>query len=327
MAEIFADEIDFNAYLRETDAKAKVKKASTWIDSMKERLRNIQNERKLFMPWEKVADFHFRPGETTVWGGVNGHGKSLVTSQIALSLMGQGEKVCIASFEMKPNKTMERMMRMYAGMNPYSPEFQSGRGIEALDELYDEFGEWTDGRLWLYDQQGTTDAQIVIGMVRYCAKELKLNHIFVDNLAKCVKAEDDYNGQKNFVEEMCSIARDYACHIHIVHHMKKGEKETDQLDKNHFKGSGSIADQPDNLIGVWRNKAKEMDAKTAGFDPKRKDEPDATLRVFKQRNYEGSGDGEPLIALWFNKDSWQFLGSKEDPVMTFYNFPHRASPY
>ena len=323
MAELLPDDIDFAAYLKETDAKAKVKKARVWIGDMKQRLRTKHTERRIHLPWEKVRDgFDFRYGEVTIWGGVNGHGKSLVTSQVALSLMGQGEKVAIASFEMKPMKTLERMTRMYNCMNPFSPEFQGSDGLAALDQLYDEFGDWSDGRLWLYDQQGTTDADLVVGMARYCAKELGIKHIFIDNLAKCVKNEDDYNGQKAFVDEMTAIAKDYDCHVHLVHHMRKGNKETDPLDKSDFKGSGSIADQPDNLIGVWRNKAKELEAKEGKFT--KKDEPDATVRVFKQRNYDGDADGEPLIFLWFNRDSWQFVGEKDSPNMCFYNpYPHR----
>lgn len=325
MAEYITDEIDFAAYLRETDAQAKVKNAGVWVDSMKKRLRMKASEVNILLPWVKSQDdFAFRMGEVTIWGGVNGHGKSLVTSQVALSLMGQDQKVCIASFEMKPMKTLERMTRMFNGSNPFSPEFQGDQGLKVLDDLYDQFGEWTNGRLWLYDQQGTTDASLVIGMAKYCAKELGIKHIFIDNLAKCVRAEDDYNGQKAFVDDITAIAKDFDCHIHIVHHMRKGNKETDALDKNDFKGSGSIADQPDNLIGVWRNKAKELEAKENKAT--KKDEPDATVRVFKQRNYDGAGDGEPLILLWFNRDSWQFLGDKHDANMCFHNpFPHRYS--
>lgn len=321
------DDIDFAAYLNDTDAKAKVKPASMWIEAMKERLRSKKTERQVVLPWTKTRDsFDFRPGEVTVWGGINGHGKSLITSQIALSLMGQGEKVCIASFEMKPNRTLERMMRMYCGMNPFSPEFQEESGIKALEQLHDEFSQWTDGRLWLYDQQGTTASDLILGMTCYCSKELGIQHVFIDNLAKCVRAEDDYNAQKIFVDELCAIARDNAIHVHLVHHMRKGQKETDPLDKNDFKGSGAITDQADNLFGMWRNKGKELDIKTNGVHAKRRGEPDATLRVFKQRNYEGSGDGEPVILLWFHRDSWQFLGAENDRPMFFANpFPHRPS--
>jgi twinkle protein len=239
-------------------------------------------------------------------------------------LLGQEQKICIASFEMKPHMTVQRMARMYAGMNPFSPEFQGDKGIEAIDALYDEFGGWVDGRLWIYDQQGTADRELVIGMVRYCATELKLNHVVVDNLAKVVSGEDDYNAQKSFVDEMTSIARDHHIHIHIVHHLKKPSKETDLPDKNDLKGSGAIADQVDNIVLVFRNKSKEIAIRSNKAGDKGK-EPDQVLFVRKQRNYEGSGDGEPQINLWFDMDSQQYRESPDSVPLFFPNYPHYPS--
>lgn len=326
MAEFLTDDIDFSLYLRETDAQAKVKPASTYVQSLKDRLRGRKAQKIVYLPWEKTLDnFDFRPGEVTLWAGQNGHGKSLVTSQVALSLMGQGEKVCIASFEMKPVMTLQRMARMYCGTNPFSPEYQGEEGINVIEHLYDEFTEWTDGRLWLYDQNGTTASEKVIGMARYCAKELGLSHIFIDNLAKCVQAEDDYNGQKSFVDEMTAIAKDYGCHVHIVHHLKKPSKETDMPDKHDIKGTGASSDQVDNIFLVWRNKAKEEARKVGNHN--KDTEPDAMIFCRKQRNYEGNSEGEPSIALWFNKDAGQYVGNAGDKPMFFPNWPHEATPY
>ena len=323
---ITPDTIDFRQYLRETDAQANVKNASSYTQTLKDRLRIKREEKKIFMPWLKTREnFDFRVGEVTVWAGQNGHGKSLVTSMVCLSLIGQDQKVCIASFEMKPQMTVQRMARMYAGMNPFSPEFQGDHGLQAIDDLYDEFGGWVDRRLYLYTQQGTADRDLVIGMVRYCAKELKLNHVVIDNLAKVVSGEDDYNAQKSFVDEMTSIARDYQIHIHIVHHLKKPSKETDLPDKNDLKGSGAIADQVDNIILVYRNKAKEI-ALRSGKGGDKSQDPDQVLFVRKQRNYEGSGDGEPQINLWFDMDSQQYREQAENYEPLFFpNYPHRKT--
>ncbi len=325
MAEIFGDDlIDFALYLRETDAQTKVKPAASYRQALKNRLRGRKAQRMVYLPWEKTRDsFDFCPGEVTVWAGQNGHGKSLVTSQVALSLMGQGEKIVVASFELKPVMTVQRMARMFIGMNPFSPEFQGDEGIASVEKLYDDFSDWTDGLLWLYDHTGSVEGGKVIGMARYAAKELGIRHIFVDNLAKCVRGEDDYNGQKAFVDEMMVIAQDYGVHIHIVHHLKKPPKETDRPDKHDVKGSGSIVDQPDNLFLVWRNKGKEEDRKEG--KSQRQQEPDQVLFCRKQRNYEGSGEGEPTIALWFNRDAGQFVAAEGDPPMFFPNYPHRET--
>lgn len=326
MAQFLTDEIDFESYMRETDAQAKVKPANSYTAALKARLRGRKNERMVYLPWEKTQkNFDFRYGEVTIWAGQNGHGKSQVTSMVALSLMGQGEKVCIASFEMKPVMTLQRMARMYCGTNPYAPEYQGHEGMAALDAMYDEFGQWSDGLLWLYDQNGTTEAQKVIGMAKYCASELGIKQIFIDNLAKCIRAEDDYNGQKSFVDECTAIAKDFDVHVHLVHHLKKPNKETDIPDKHDVKGSGTIVDQPDNLMQVWRNKGKEEDRK-AGKNQKTA-EPDMVIFCRKQRNYEGSDDGEPNISLWFDRDSGQFLESEHGTVLYFPNFPHRRTEF
>lgn len=323
---ISKDTIDFSQYLRETDAMTKVKPASDYVESIKLRLRNKKQDKVAYLPWPHTKDnFEFRMGEVTLWSGQNGHGKSLMTSQVALSLMGQGERICLASFEMKPATTLQRMSRMWIGMNPYTPEFQGEDGIKALDDLYDQFGEWTENRLWLYDQMGTADANIVIGMVRYCAKELGVTHVVVDNLAKCVKGEDDYNGQKSFVDELTAVARDHNIHVHLVHHLKKPANENAVPDKHDNKGSGAITDQVDNVMLVWRNKIKEDDMKAHGSFAKSADDPDHYLLCRKQRNYEGSGEGEPTIKLWFHRDGQQYVAAPKDKPMFFPNYPHVAS--
>lgn len=322
--QIIDDSIDFAAYMRETDASAHVRPAKAYIQALKDRLRARGKQNFVYLPWGKTRDnFDFRPGEVSLWAGINGHGKSLVTNQVALSLMGQNQRVCVANFEAKPEVTMQRLARMHCGMNPFSPEFQQSEGIAALDALYEEFGEFTTERLWLYDKKGMTPTESVIGMVRYCAKELRMNHIFVDNLAKCVKGEDDYNGQKMFIDEMCAISHDYQCHIHVVHHLKKPPKETDKPDKSDVKGSGSIVDQVDNLFIVWRNKAKE-DARKAG-DNRKDNEPDSVVYCRKQRNYEKTGEGEPTILLWFHADAGHFVSNPGDGPMMFGAYPHEPT--
>lgn len=325
MAEFLDDSFDFTSYMRETDAKAKVKPASAWLTALKDRLRNHKNERHTLLPWPKTHQaFAFRDGEVTLWSGQNGHGKSLMTSQVALSLLGQGEKVCVASFEMKPITTLQRMVRMFAQTNPFSPEYQ-GDGIEAVEVLYDDFNDFTMKRLWLYDQMGTADSDKVVGMARYCAKELGIKHLFIDNLSKCVRGEDDFNGQKAFVDEMTAVARDYGAHVHLVHHLRKPANESAIPDKHDNKGSGSITDQVDNVLMVWRNKPKEDDMKVKGDLSLKKAEPDHYLLCRKQRNYEGSGEGEPTIKLWFHRDAQQYLADAPDEPMYFVNWPHEKT--
>jgi twinkle protein len=254
--------------------------------------------------------FRFRPGEVSLWAGVNGHGKSLMTGMVAVDLLMASQRVCIASFEMKPYRTLERMLRQWVGFNAEAEMAGHPEGISATRELYEQFGAVAGDRLWFYDQQGTVSGQQVGAVARYCAKEVGVQHIFIDSLMKCVKGEDDYNGQKDFVDELTAIARDHRVHIHLVHHIRKLENELRKPDKTDVKGSGAITDQVDNVLVVWRNKA-EPRARKEG-------DPDAALIVCKQRN----GEWEGGINLWFDRDSQQFVENfGEQPI----NFAERAA--
>lgn len=315
MPVITSDDIDFALYEHVTDHQQKVKAASVYVQALLDRMNTVNREKRVFLPWEKTHGLiQFRPGEVTVWGGPNGSGKSLVTGQTALSLCAQGEKVCVASFEMKPMKTLERMGRQWTHMSMADDHNLADPRMRAiLTDVYEQFRDWTDTRMWLYDQQGTVQWKQVCAVARYCAKELGITQFFVDNLMKCVAGEDDYNGQKAFVDELCSIARDSNIHIHLVHHIKKPSTENAKPTKYDFKGTGAITDQPDNVIVVWRNKEKErkfQDGKATAMT-----EPDAMLIVDKQRNGEG---WEGNIGLWYHGPSQQFLPGHNVAPMEFY---------
>lgn len=324
MAEMM-DDMDFSEYYEESEVVANVLSAAAYRQALKDSIRHHHTAPKVYLPWEKVNPyFDFRKGEVTIWAGQNGHGKSQVTDQVKLSLLGQDQKVGNASFEMKPVTNLRRMARMFFQTNPFDASYNNEDGMQAIDGLFDEFCDWTDQRLWMFNQTGSTSGAKVRGFVRYCAKELKLDHIFIDNLAKCVRDEDDYNEQKAFISEMCAIAHDYKVHIHVVHHLKKPSGgEGSKPDKTDIKGSGSIADQPDNIMLVWRNKPKEEDRKTGSGA--KKDEPDCIIYCRKQRNYEGNEENEPTIALWLDRGSLQFLSSAIDGPMFFPNYPHRQT--
>ena len=229
--------------------------------------------------------------------------EELITGQIALHLVKQGQCVCIASFEMKPEKTLERMMRQFAG--EYIDEPLATDREAYITKLVNRMDKFLSNKMYLYDQQGSTSPDKVIAMARYCAMELGVKHIVIDSLMKCVKGEDDFNGQKNFVDELTALARDHSVHIHLVHHIRKLVNEEQQPNKHDLKGSGSISDQVDNVFLMWRNKKKE-NMRNRG---EQVDETiaDAFLMCEKQRN----GEYQEWYSLWYHAASQQFVENLE----------------
>jgi len=310
---ISSEEIDTEKYLRAGDVSHKVHSVNLFLDEVEQDLLSPKAEDGTStMPWTKTHDgFQFRPGEVTCYAGSNGGGKSLITGQIALGLIKQGQRICIASFEMKPKRTLYRMLRQFGGEDIDAPRYIDK--ITYVTKLLSRFAEFARDRLWLYDQQGTTSAKTVIAMARYCAVELGIQHVFIDSLMKCVSGEDDYNAQKAFVDELTSLARDHNIHVHLVHHIRKLGNEETMPSKSDIKGTGAIADQVDNVLMVYRNKKKEhqiQNGQTVDASV-----PDAYLMCEKQRN----GEAEDWYSLWYHRDSQQFLDGVSSMPTSFDN--------
>jgi len=295
------DNTDFRQYMQETEPQVKVIRAGAWKDALMLSTRPGQDEgaKGALLPWAsshgKVA---FRPHEVSLWQGINGHGKSQLLGQAVIGFGAQEERCCIASFEMKPIATLKRALRQAAMTNQPTEEFA---GV---------FADWLNTRLWIYDQQGSVQPNMVYAVIRYCAEKLKIRHFVVDSLMKCVQNEDDYNGQKVFVDTLTQLARDNEIHIHLVHHARKRENEEAPPGKFDAKGSGAITDLVDNVFSVWRNKKKERlvetaRAKNAIVDPEVVDGPDALLVCDKQRH----GEWEGRIPLWYHAPSLQYTNS------------------
>lgn len=297
---ITPDTVDFRAYMAESEPRAKVLNANAWRSALMDSVKNGSQVTGARLPWAKTHDYiRFRGGETTLWQGINGHGKSQLLGQATIGFAAQGERVCVASFEMKPVSTLKRMLRQFA-MNDRPSE-------AAVNRLMD----WAKDKYWLYDQLGTVKPEMIYAVVRYCADQLKIKHIVIDSLMKCVRGEDDYNGQKDFIDVLTGLARDLDVHIHIVHHVRKGENEEKVPGKFDGKGSGAISDQVDQVLTVWRNKKKERaieKAVAAGqqIDPDIEKSSDALLICDKNRH----GEWEGRVALWYHPQSLQYTGDK-----------------
>ena len=251
------------------------------------------------LPWEKSRDLvALRPREVSIWAGVNGHGKSQMTGMVCAWLMRHA-RVLVASLEMPIEATAARMVRQCAGVR------------EPAAAYVEKWAHWTNGKAWVYDQLDSVETTRILGVIAYAAKELGVNHVFIDSLAKCGIRPDDYNAQKDVIDKMAWMAKTLGIHIHIVHHLRKGESEMRKPDKSDVKGAGEIIDLCDNLFLVHRNKAKERKVRLG----EEVDEPDASLIVAKQRHGEWEGE----FALWYEPESMQYTPDSRNKAMPWPN--------
>lgn len=264
-----------------------------------EQLQNYYTKEKgsgYSLPWAKT-DGHFMvsSGNLTILQGVSGHGKSMMLSQIFLYLMNY-TKVLIASMEMKPVLTLDRMITQKLGSNQPTENF-----------IKDFCKEYND-KLFIYDQQGVTSEDDMFATLLYGKEILGIDVFCIDSLMKIGNiSEDDYNGQKKFVDKLATYCRDLNIHVFLVCHTRKMSDEYQKPDATNILGSSHIRNLADNILLCWRNREVEDLAFTGELPPEREKEPTAYLTVQKQRNHTFEG----TFGLWFDIKS---LTYKERPL-------------
>lgn len=260
------------------------------------------------LPWRKTENtVRIRNGETTIWAGINGHGKSQVAGHIATHSMAMGGRWCVASMEFKPYKMLARMFRQATATS--QPTLADR---EPLIDLCSD-------RLWVFDVQGNARADRILEVFEYAYRRYGVTHFLIDSLAKCGFGEDAYNEQKAFVDRLSDFARNNDVQVHLVCHSRKRQDESDVPDKFDIKGTGAITDMVDNVFIVWRNKPKEKKIQEAVGDwakqQARADGPDAILSCCKQRE----GEWEGFIKLWFDPRTLQYLESIDEQPVRYCN--------
>lgn len=253
-------------------------------------------------PWAKLhGRLAFRPGEVSILAGANGSGKSELAGHVLLAAIAQGERACVASLEFKAVKWLKRLTRQAAASREPTPEH-----IHTVHR-------WYGGKLWAFDVTGTAKTSRILEVFAYAARRYGIRVFVIDNLAKCGLGEDDYNGQKHFVDALTDFAKTHDAHVLLVHHTRKGESEDKPQTKWDIKGSGGITDMADTVLVLWRNKPKEEALRQAEVrrqtpDRETLEKIDAALQCHKQRN----GEEEPAAGLWFDRASHQFIERQGD---------------
>jgi twinkle protein len=295
--------IDFSKFIKlvgEGEAQ-EIRSAGYWKNDLIERSygEKITGD---CLPWAKTFPlFRLRPGELTLWGGMNGHRKSMLVGQVMLNLL-EDHKIAIASLEMKPTETLWRMCLQAAGTGNPSREF------------VERFSDYTDRNLLVYDQLDTVKSDKILGFVHYCASEMKCTHIVIDSLTKCGLGTADRDKEADFIDRLQWAAKSLNCHIHLVCHVRKPESRGEDYRPNKFdvRGAGQLVDLCDNLIIVWKDKKREsmkgvtLDIKNQEYFDKHTDQ---VLLIEKQRH--GSWEGN--VNLFFHGPSLQFT-SEENRV-------------
>ena len=239
--------------------------------------------------------FLIRDHELSIVSGTNGSGKTMWLSQVILSQLKENTKCIIASLEMHPILTVSRMLTQQEGY-PDVTEECIGRFLQNMKD-----------KLYIYRQGGVTKTKTMYAMIEYAYTVLNCKVFVIDSLMKMNDiAEDDYDAQKKFVDQLTVMCRMYPIHIFLVAHTRKLKDIHEQPSKNDVHGSNHIVNLADNLLCVWRNKWKEKQIDEDKLtDEEIRTIPDAKVFVQKQRNYIGE-NGEPTFKFYYDRKGMRY---------------------
>ncbi|MBW8003103.1 MAG: AAA family ATPase [Planctomycetes bacterium] len=221
-----------------------------------------------------------RQREVTVWTGRNGDGKTTILNQLALNFLTcyYEQKVCMASFEMRPAWLL-RWMCYQARI------ILSEGGLK-------EFAKITDGRLAMIDTQQEISPDELIEAFEYLARRNGMQTFIIDSLLRVNLGggPDWLEKQRAFMNRLTQFALTYDAHVHLVCHPRKGVSDVAKIDKVDIAGSGDISNLASNVISIRRIQSdKEGD-------------PAAVLEVMKNRQLGRLG----AISLAFDGERKRF---------------------
>ncbi len=294
---VHSADLDLADYMAAPDFSAHVRTADDLLDDLKRSFAGLDEaEACATLGWPKARGLlNFRAGELTLWAGSNGSRKSMLAGQVMLDLAQQGYRSLTISLEMSAKSTLQRMFRQATGKRDLSP-------IDC-----DHAAAVMRDRCWIFDHVGQMSVDRLCAVLRWARKALGVEHALVDSMMKCVAGDDDYSGQKSFIDKLTEIGKETGLHLHVVVHTRKPAESVERMPtKWDIKGSSSVTDLAHNCVTLWRNRPKEAetaDAKRKGLSEPDNKAPDQVLDVQKQRN----GEFEGKVNLWFDPASMQFL--------------------
>jgi len=257
-------------------------------------------------PWKSLNELTYgiRLGELVTVTAGSGLGKSQVLREIVWHLLGNThDNIGLLFLEESVKKTALSMMSLAANTPLHLPDT-----VVTQEQRRDAFDHTLGtGRLYLLDHFGSTSVENIINRVRYMAKAVGCKYVFVDHISIIVSAQESGDERKAIDEIMTKLrmlVQETNISLIIVSHLKrpsdKGHEEGAATSLAQLRGSGSIAQLSDMVIGLERNGQHE--------DPIIRNT--TRVRVLKNRF---AGITGPAGNLLYNKETGRMFEMDDEP--------------
>ncbi len=254
-----------------------------------------------FMGLNKLS-YGIREELVTITAG-SGLGKSQFVRELVWHVLNNTDhNIGLMFLEESTNKTARSIMSLHANKPLHLPDVEY-----STDELRQSFDATLGtGRMFLFDHFGSTSIDNILSRVRFLAKGLGCKFVFLDHVSIVVSAQGSGDERKSIDEIMTKLrmlVAECGISLFVVSHLKrpdgKGHEEGAATSLSQLRGSGSIAQLSDLVIGLERN----------GQDDDPLERHTTHVRVLKNRF---SGLTGPACRLLYDLDSGRMVERKDE---------------
>ena len=233
------------------------------VDDMKELLSREEPDKVFEYPWKELNELTegARPTELITVCAGSGLGKSSILREVVMHVrQTTTAKIGCLFMEESPKKTIEGFM----SIDLSTPLHLERRAVDRQSEEYWQSFDrvFGDGNLFVMDASFDTGATVdqVVARVRFMAKALDCKVIVLDHISILVSAGqhgDERKALDEIMTKLRSLTQDTGFVLLAVSHLKrpdgKGHEEGAATSVSQLRGSASIAQLSDAVIGLERN--------------------------------------------------------------------------
>ena len=255
-------------------------------------------------PWLGINEltYGFRTGELVTITSGAGMGKSQMVRELEHYLLNATEdNIGVLALEESVKNTTLGVMSIEAN-KPLHLDLDNTDDEELRGYWEATMGK---GRMFMYDHFGSTSEDNLLSKVRYLAKGLDCKWIVLDHLSIVVsdqEVQDERKAIDSIMTKLRQLVQETGIGLFLVSHLRrpmgKGHEEGGQISLSELRGSASIAQLSDMVIGLERNQQAD--------DPRVRNT--TIVRVLKNRF---SGLTGPACSLHYDKLTGRMKESDE----------------
>ena len=233
-----------------------------------------------------------RKGELVLITAGSGTGKSQVCRELAYHLINKKEKVGYIALEESVKRSVRGIVSVGLNKLIHIPEVKQK---VTDDEIINEWNNIKD-YICFYDHFGSSDTEDLMNRIRYMVQALDCKTIILDHISIVISGLADGDERRlidNTMTQLRKLVEEVKCAMFVVSHLKRpegktGHEEGVQTSLSHLRGSHSLAQLSDAVIGFERNQQDEIQSNVM------------TARILKNRF---SGDTGIACTLLYNKET------------------------